>query len=89
MISDLLDLLVFRSPKPPYWVEIKTINPSCTYYFGHFNHPLAAKIMQKGYIDDLIEEKAIIASVKIEQCQPEELTIDETDKTVKISRSKY
>ena len=83
MIAELLDSLVFRSPKPPYWVEIKTNNPTCIYYFGHFDSPLAAKIMQKGYIDDLIDEKATIVSVKIKQCQPKELTVDETEKDSK------
>jgi hypothetical protein len=82
-IAELLDLLVFYSPKPPYWIEIKTNNPTYVYYFGHFDSPLAAKLMEKDYIDDLIDESAIVVSVKIKQCQPEELTIDETDKTVK------
>lgn len=74
-IADLLDSLVFPSPKLPYWVEIETDNPSCTYYFGHFAHPLAAKLMQHGYIKDLHDEQAIVASVKIKRCQPEQLTI--------------
>ena len=76
-IAELLDLLVFNSPNFPYWVEIKTNNPTCTYYFGHFNHPMAAKLMQRGYIKDLMDEDAIVVSVKIKQCQPEHLTIAE------------
>lgn len=79
-IAELLDLLVFHSPKPPYWIEIKTKNPICTYYFGHFEHPLAAKLMQQGYIQDLIDEKAIVVSAKIQQCQPDRLTVVETEK---------
>ena len=74
-IAELLDLLVFHSPKPPYWIEIKTYNPSCIYYFGHFDNPLAAKLMQQGYIKDLIDESAIIVSVKVKRCEPEKLTI--------------
>lgn len=79
-IAELLELLVFESPKPPYWIEIKTENPICTYYFGHFDHPLAAKLMQQGYIDDLIDEDAIVVSVKIKQCQLDKLTIVELTK---------
>ena len=78
-LAELLDFLVFHSPNPPYWVEIKTKHPTCTYYFGHFNHPLAARLMQQGYIKDLIDEKAIVVSVKIKRCQPEQLTIVETE----------
>ena len=80
-IADLLDLLVLKSPKPPYWIEIKTKNPTCVYYFGHFNHPLAAKLMQQGYIKDLIDEAAVIVSVRIKQCNPKELTIIEIEET--------
>lgn len=79
-IAELLDLLVFHSPKPPYWIEIKTNNPTCVYYFGHFNHPLAAKLMQHGYIEDLVDEKAIVVSVKIKRCEPEQLTIIKAEK---------
>ena len=78
-IAELLDFLVFYSPQPPYWIEIKTRNPSCTYYFGHFNSPLAAELMKQGYIQDLIDEDAIVVSVKTKQCQPDNLTIYETD----------
>ena len=77
-IAELLDLLVLHSPDPPYWIEIKTRNPTCTYYFGHFNHPLAAKLMQQGYIQDLVDESAIVSSVKMKRCQPKQLTIIET-----------
>lgn len=76
-IANLLDLLVFDSPKPPYWVEVETENPSCTYYFGYFAHPLAAKLMQRGYVKDLLEEQAIVLSAEIKRCQPKQLTIME------------
>jgi hypothetical protein len=79
-LAELLDLLVFNSPKPPYWMEIKTKNPACTYYFGHFNSPLAAKLMKQGYIKDLIEEEAIVESVKLKQCEPHQLTIFDPEK---------
>ena len=79
-IADLLDSLAFNSSKLPYWLEIKTKNPSCTYYFGHFAYPLTAKLMQHGYIEDLLDEKAIVLSAKIKRCQPEQLTIVEPQK---------
>ena len=83
-IANLLDLLVFDSPKPPYWIEIKTENPTCTYYFGHFAYSLTAKLMQHGYIKDLLEEKAIVVSAEIKQCQPEQLTIIEEKNSKQI-----
>ena len=84
-IAELLDSLVFHSPKPPYWVEIKTNNPPCIYYFGHFDHPLAAKLMQQGYIEDLLDEEATVVSVKIKRCKPEQLTIIQAEKEASSS----
>ena len=84
-IAELLDSLVFHPPKPPYWVEIKTNNPTCIYYFGHFDHPLAAKLMQQGYIKDLLDEGAIVVSVKIKRCKPEQLTIIQAEKEASSS----
>ena len=75
-LSELLDLFTFYGSSLPYWLEIKTKNPTCTYYFGRFNHPLAAKLMQQGYIQDLIEEEAIVTSIKLKRCDPEKLTIE-------------
>lgn len=72
-------MLVFNSSKPPYWIEIKTNNPACIYYFGHFDNLLAAKLMQQGYIKDLLEEKAVIVSVKIKRCELEDFTIIKTE----------
>ena len=59
------------------WVQIITINPSCTYYFGPFITIKEAKLAQWGYIDDLLEEGAEILSVDIKQCKPKELTVFE------------
>ena len=61
----------------PYWVEITTKEPKCIYYFGPFNSRTEAKRMQHGYIEDLIEEKAIGINVKIKRCLPTNLTITE------------
>ena len=78
-LANFIDLLTFLSPVPPYWIEIETKNPNCTYYFGDFKHPLAAKLMQQGYIQDLIEEEAIVTSIKLKRCNPKKLTIVEPE----------
>lgn len=61
------------------WVQIITINPSCTYYFGPFLTVKEAKLAQWGYIDDLLEEGAEILSVDIKKCKPIELTVFEDE----------
>ncbi|VEP12872.1 conserved hypothetical protein [Hyella patelloides LEGE 07179] len=63
--------------KNPWWVEIRTAMPCCTYFFGPFNNIKEAKQKQSGYIDDLIEEKALGITVEIKQCQPNFLTVFE------------
>lgn len=83
-LAELLDKLVFHSPEVPYWIEIKTDNPACIYYFGHFDSPWAAKLMHKEYIQDLIDEDAKVVSVQLKQCNPQELTIVEAEKEVNI-----
>ena len=35
--------------------------------------------MQQGYIKDLLEEKAVIVSVKIKRCELEDFTIIKTE----------
>ena len=62
---------------PPYWINITTKQPNCVYYFGPFNSYAEAKQMRYGYIEDLVEERAIGISVKIERCLPVELTISD------------
>ena len=61
----------------PWWLEIKTAIPCCTYYFGPFLSKKKAKISQYGYIEDLIQEKASGITVEIKQLQPKQLTICE------------
>ncbi len=60
-----------------WWLEIKTIVPSCTYYFGPFSTEKDAKLSEYGYIEDLLQEKAHGITVEIKQLKPKELTIDE------------
>ena len=78
MPKDLEQSNIIR-PKMPgefdWWIEICTDNPSCIYYFGSFDSFASADLAQHGYILDLLEEGAKIRSVKIEKCQPQQLTI--------------
>jgi radical SAM superfamily enzyme len=62
---------------PPHWVIITTQQPNCIYYFGPFGNYAEANKMQDGYLEDLMEEKAIGISVKIRRCLPKMLTIVE------------
>lgn len=69
-----------KREKLPYWLKISTKVPRCIYYFGPFDSSLEAKILQAGYIEDLIEENAQGIHVELEQCpHPPELTICEDE----------
>lgn len=63
--------------KMPWWIEIKTHQPYCIYYFGPFNTIGQARRDRDGYIEDLVEEKAYGITVDIKQCSPNILTIFE------------
>jgi len=58
-----------------WWVEILTIKPCCTYYFGPFESAQEAVLAQDGYIEDLVNEGAQEITVQIKWCKPRELTI--------------
>ncbi|HHP7230834.1 MAG TPA: DUF1816 domain-containing protein [Xenococcaceae cyanobacterium] len=62
-----------------WWIEIRTANPGCIYYFGAFYRLTAATSAQYGFIQDLKAEEAKIVSVSIKQCQPQKLTICEQE----------
>ena len=66
----------------PYWVEISTKQPNCTYYFGPFGDSSEAKEMQQGYVEDLVAEKAQDIKVTIKRCLPTELTVIEEERLV-------
>ena len=72
----LLSFLIDRK-KNPWWIEIHTSVPGCTYFFGPFNSFKEAKQEQNGYIEDLVQEKAFGITVDIKQCQPTSLTVFE------------
>jgi hypothetical protein len=63
--------------KKSWWIEIKTATPRCIYFFGPFDGLEEAKQKQTGYVDDLVQERAVGIKVEIKQCQPTCLTIFE------------
>lgn len=67
-----------------WWVEIKTNQPACTYYFGPFDSELEATTAQGGYIEDLEQEGAQNIRPVVQLCSdPDQLTItDEWDTPV-------
>ena len=76
-IPFLSDFPFFNKSSAPYWIKVSTNQPKCTYYFGPFDSTTEAQIHEDGYIEDLLEEKALGISVETKQCKPKFLTICE------------
>ncbi|MBE9004110.1 DUF1816 domain-containing protein [Fortiea sp. LEGE XX443] len=68
---------IFNSFGLAWWVEIVTQNPRCTYYFGPFLSSADAKLVLKGYVEDLELEGAQGIQVNVKRCKPDDLTIAE------------
>lgn len=68
LIIRLLDFLGLAC-----WIEIKTNDPQCVYYFGPFLTSQDAPI--GGYLEDLNNENALGITVKIKRFKPQRLTI--------------
>ena len=64
-----------------WWIEINTVIPRCTYYFGPFDTHQEAQLHQPGYIEDLVKEKAVDITVKIKRTQPIHLTIERSQQS--------
>lgn len=64
-----------------WWVEIKTSQPACTYYFGPFDSEAEAHSAKGGYVEDLEQEGAQNIQLAVSLCSsPKQLTItDEWD----------
>lgn len=67
------------------WIEIITEQPQCTYYFGPFSNLAAAEAAKAGYVEDLEGEAAIITSLSIRRCKPQELTVFADELEVAVS----
>jgi Domain of unknown function (DUF1816) len=66
-----------RKTGQPWWVEVQTSVPRCTYYFGPFDDLAEARASRAGYVEDLEGEGARDIVVLVKQCQPDVLTIDQ------------
>ena len=59
-----------------WWVEVKTVEPACTYYFGPFDAEGEAEIAKKGYVEDLEHEGAKRVEATVLRCKrPQNLTV--------------
>ena len=79
LLEKLLEWVKKPNRSMPWWIEVTTEVPKCTYFFGPFDSYAEANQLQSGYIEDLKEEKAQDIKVKIKQCEPQELTIFEEE----------
>jgi hypothetical protein len=59
----------------PWWLEISTQQPNCTYYFGPFDNKQEAIAHKDGYIEDLRSENARDIAVNLVRDQPQQLTV--------------
>lgn len=77
LLNKLKNLLSGFLPKlvMPWWVEITTASPHCTYYFGPFENSLEAVAACPGYVEDLKSEQAQGIEFKIKRCKPDVLTL--------------
>lgn len=64
-----------KNSQLPWWIRIRSTKPDCIYYFGPFASLQEAQNYSPGYLEDLVEEKALIVKVDIDQYQPQDLTI--------------
>ena len=60
-----------------WWIEVKTIQPKCIYYFGPFIDRNSANLSISGYVEDLEGESAQGIYTYVKRCKPLELTIYE------------
>lgn len=70
-----------------WWVEIKTENPTCLYYFGPFGREESARAHEPGYVEDLEREGALAIKTSVKRCKPTELTVFDDTEVVVAPRS--
>ncbi|MBE9136248.1 DUF1816 domain-containing protein [Nodosilinea sp. LEGE 07088] len=86
-LSRLLDNL--RGQSKAWWVEIKTSQPACTYYFGPFDSEIEATTAKGGYIEDLEQEGAQNIQTLVSLCSdPDQLTITDEWDTLMVGPSR-
>ena len=59
-----------------WWIEVLTVQPNCTYYFGPFVNATQAEGAVKDYVEDLENESAQGIQIQVKRCKPVRLTID-------------
>ncbi|KAF3890390.1 MULTISPECIES: DUF1816 domain-containing protein [Nostocales] len=57
-----------------WWIEIITVFPRCSYFFGPFMSAEEANRLQAGYIEDLEQEGSQVMFAQVKWCQPQVLT---------------
>ncbi len=62
--------------KKSWWIEVKTGDPRCTYYFGPFDGQAEADSAKQGYVEDLEAEGAKIVQASVDyRAEPKQLTV--------------
>ncbi|MEO1298349.1 MAG: DUF1816 domain-containing protein [Cyanobacteria bacterium J06636_16] len=75
VFSQVFDAL-FGSGKA-WWVEVKTVDPMCIYYFGPFESEGEAELAKKGYVEDLeLEGAKQVQAAVLYRKRPEQLTVE-------------
>jgi hypothetical protein len=70
-----------------WWLEVRTINPICIYFFGPFEHQSEAESSQEGFFQDLESENAWVLYSNVKLDNPRQLTIDATELHIDDLRS--
>ncbi|MBD2102165.1 DUF1816 domain-containing protein [Leptolyngbya sp. FACHB-261] len=68
-----------EAPGTAWWAEVTTSQPPCTYYFGPFDSSDEARDACPGYVEDLRDEGAQGIEVTVKRCNPEALTVAESE----------
>jgi Domain of unknown function (DUF1816) len=77
LLNTIKDIITSYANNKDWWIEISTVQPYCTYYFGPFQNHQEAQTMCPGYIEDLQEEGAREIKALIKRCNPDKLTVCE------------
>jgi hypothetical protein len=59
-----------------WWLEVRTLNPNCIYFFGPFENQSEAESSQEGFFQDLESENAWVLYSNVKLDNPHQLTID-------------